>query len=148
MKVGFNAGDGRNYYSHNSSLTDNIRYIYSQSNVATRGRFLYQVDGELDVWNTPTFSSSPTLRGPTLVNGLWIEFYCDVNTTVTDPTARYVIQDLFHMLLPWHLQAAYCFSGVSPCLGVRRGVNWPERTGSSFRLKVLLLKRDFGLLVA
>jgi len=86
--MGFNAGDGINYRKHPSSLSDSIRSLTSDTNVGTPGRFIEQVDGLLDVWTTPMFSESPTLRGPTLVNRLWLEFYCDINTAVTDPRAR------------------------------------------------------------
>jgi len=37
----------------------------------------------------------PSLIGPVVVNKLQIEFYCDVNTTVTDPRARFNVTFLF-----------------------------------------------------
>jgi len=43
-QVGFNNGDGVNYYRHLSSLTPAIRFIFQQSNVGMRGRFVYRVD--------------------------------------------------------------------------------------------------------
>ena len=40
-----NACDGIHYYSHPWSLSQNIRYIYGESNVGVPGRWLYRVDG-------------------------------------------------------------------------------------------------------
>ena len=47
LQVGFNKGDGVNYYSHPTSLTPSIQYIYLQSNVGLQGRFVYRVDGNI-----------------------------------------------------------------------------------------------------
>jgi len=45
LQVGFNNGDGVNYYMHPLSLTPNVLYIYTQSNVGVKGRWIYRVDG-------------------------------------------------------------------------------------------------------
>lgn len=37
----------------------------------------------------------PTLEGPVAVDGEWIEFYCIVNSNVTDLRARYDIKFMF-----------------------------------------------------
>ena len=37
----------------------------------------------------------PSLLGPTVVNRTQIEFYCDVNTTVTDARARFNVSFVF-----------------------------------------------------
>jgi len=44
-QVGYNNGDGIRYYQHPWSLTSNILYIYTQSNVAVSGRWIYHVGG-------------------------------------------------------------------------------------------------------
>jgi len=45
LQVGYNKGDGIHCYSHPSSLSPDIRYIYGQSNVGVRGRWVHRVDG-------------------------------------------------------------------------------------------------------
>ncbi|KAJ8302770.1 hypothetical protein KUTeg_019166 [Tegillarca granosa] len=45
-QVGFNAGDGVNFYALNTSRTAKILNIASESNVATPGRFMFRIDTE------------------------------------------------------------------------------------------------------
>lgn len=42
----------------------------------------------------PAFTC-PTLDGPTVINGTYFEFYCNLSTTVTDPSARFNVTFLF-----------------------------------------------------
>ena len=44
-QVGFNAGDGSNYYSVPGSQTDQILSINSTSNVLVPGRWVFRIDG-------------------------------------------------------------------------------------------------------
>ena len=43
-KVGFDAGDGENYYNVPGSRTDDIVNIDDQSNVGQPGRFIFRID--------------------------------------------------------------------------------------------------------
>ena len=45
--------------------------------------------------NFPSFSC-PKLVGPTVLEEMWIEFYCEVNTTETDTAARFEFRFLFN----------------------------------------------------
>ena len=47
-QVGFNRGDGSTSHTHALSLYHGIQYIYEETNVDVRGRWMYRVDG-LDV---------------------------------------------------------------------------------------------------
>jgi len=58
--VGFNNGDGIHYYEHPLSSTDNILYIYGQSNVGLTGRLVYRVDGNITVSEVSASSKAPT----------------------------------------------------------------------------------------
>ena len=44
LQVGFRKGDEIHFYSHPLSMTENVRYIYGQSNVGEPGRWVYRVD--------------------------------------------------------------------------------------------------------
>ena len=45
LQVGFNAGDGRRYYNVPGSRTPAIVDIELKTNVGTRGRWVFRVDG-------------------------------------------------------------------------------------------------------
>jgi len=55
LQVGYSNGDRIRYYQHPSSLTANIRNIYTQSNVGVPGRFVYHVGGNTaGAWRNST----------------------------------------------------------------------------------------------
>jgi len=44
-QVGYNKGDGVEYYEHPFSFTAGVLNIKSQTNCGVRGRWMYRVDG-------------------------------------------------------------------------------------------------------
>ena len=46
IQVGFNAGDGRNFYSVPNSQTDAILQINGTTNVRKPGRWMFRIDGK------------------------------------------------------------------------------------------------------
>ena len=42
--MGFNAGDGVNYYAVNGSMTDSVLNLPNMSNVDIPGKFVFRVD--------------------------------------------------------------------------------------------------------
>jgi len=48
------------------------------------------------VASAPAIYDCPSLVGPTVINRTQIEFYCDVNTNLTDPTVRFKVSFLFN----------------------------------------------------
>lgn len=43
-QVGFNAGDGTNYYAVNGSMTDSMLNLTQMSNIDVPGQFVFRVD--------------------------------------------------------------------------------------------------------
>lgn len=44
IQVGFNAGDGVNYYAVNGSMTDSVLNLPQMSNIGIPGKFVFRVD--------------------------------------------------------------------------------------------------------
>lgn len=42
--MGFNAGDGVNYYAVNGSMTDSVLNLPQMSNIGIPGKFVFRVD--------------------------------------------------------------------------------------------------------
>lgn len=117
-QVGFNAGDSINYFAVPDSRTPDIVRIGEVTNTGQRGRWMFRIDAEtIDVGGcfiegrcepyqnldetsqvcydiAPDFGC-PSLEGPTVIDRLWIEFYCVIPTNSTDPTARFKVTFLF-----------------------------------------------------
>ena len=49
----------------------------------------------LFIATAPAIYDCPSLVGPTVIKRTQIEFYCDVNTNLTDPTVRFNVSFLF-----------------------------------------------------
>ena len=46
--------------------------------------------------STPSITDCPLFVGPTVINRTQVEFYCDIRTNDTDPTARFNVTFLFN----------------------------------------------------
>jgi len=54
-------------------------------------------DGMLSVVaDTPSITDCPSFVGPTVIKRTQVEFYCDIKTNDTDPTARFNVSFLFN----------------------------------------------------
>ncbi|XP_061173563.1 fibropellin-1-like [Saccostrea echinata] len=83
QQVGFNAGDGENYYSVPGSMTDAVLNLSQMSNIGIPGQFVFRVD-QAKITNADIVdecASSPCVHGNCSNEYLYYECICDPGYT-------------------------------------------------------------------